>query len=156
MSQNLISLSFTGEQLAAIDAALSSLEQEFTDLIAMPAYERRQLTKMGNKSEAFCRQAIEVLIANPYVLPQNFDLAELQRDLAALDQLRPRLIRLSRLLERATDTETVLGSDIMSAALEGYAMLKVAGKTAGIESLRKTLAARFNRTARATSTETKH
>jgi len=155
MSQNLISLSFSGERLVAIDAALSSLEQEFADLIAMPAHERRQLTKMGDKSEAFCRQAIEVLNANPYVLPQNFDLAELQRDLAALDQLRPRLFRLSRLLERATDTETVLGSDIMSAALEGYAMLKVAGRTEGIEGLRKTLAARFNRTSRAATTNPK-
>jgi len=149
MSQNLISLRFATEQLAAIDAALASLEQELSALIAIPAQERRQLTKMGDKSEAFCRQAVEVLAANPKVLPQNFDLAELQQDLATLDQLRPRLVRMTRLMERATDTETALGSDIMSSALEGYAMLKVAGKTEGVEGLRRTLATRFNRSARA-------
>lgn len=153
MSQNLISLRFATEQLAAIDAALASLEQELSALIAIPAQERRQLTKMGDKSEAFCRQAVEVLAANPKVLPQNFDLAELQQDLATLDQLRPRLVRMTRLMERATDTETALGSDIMSSALEGYAMLKVAGKTEGVEGLRKTLATRFNRSARAAASK---
>lgn len=154
MSQNLVSLRFQAEQLSAVDAALSSLEQQLANLVAIPADERRKLTKMGDKSEAFCRQAIEVLGANPNVLPRNFDLVELQQDLAALDQLRPRLIRLAQLLERATDTETALGSDIMSSALEGYAMLKVAGKGEGVEGLRRTLSARFSRTSRVVAAST--
>jgi len=149
MSQNLVSLRFHSEQLSAVDAALTSLEQHLTNLIAIPAEERRKLTKMGDKSEAFCRQAIEVLNANPNVLPRNFDLDELQQDLLALDQLRPRLVRLAQLMERGTDTETALGSDIMSSALEGYAMLKVAGKAEGVEGLRRTLSARFSRAPRA-------
>jgi hypothetical protein len=35
---------------------------------------------------------------------------------------------LRRLLEKADDGETALGSDVMSAALEGDALLKVSGK----------------------------
>lgn len=155
MSQNIVSLRFQVEQLSAVDAALTSLEEHLAILIAMPASERRKLTKMGDKSEAFCRQAIEVLSANPNVLPRNFDLAELQQDLLALDQLRPRLVRLAQLLERATDTETALGSDIMSSALEGYAMLKVAGKAEGVEGLRRTLSARFSRASRTTTVATR-
>lgn len=149
MSQNLISLQFTAEQLSAIDAALTALEEQLSSLIAIPASERRQLNKMGDKSEAFCRQALDVLAANPAVLPRNFDLPELQRDLATLDQLRPRLMRLTRLHERASDTETALGSDLMSGALEGYALLKVVGRSEGLEGLRKTLSARFSRSSRA-------
>jgi hypothetical protein len=57
--------------------------------------------------------------------------------------LRPRLQRLLRLTERASDTEIALGSDVMNAALQGYALLRVAGKNQGLEGLRKELGSRF-------------
>ncbi len=44
-----------------------------------------------------------------------------------------------------TDTHMALGSDLMTNALEGYAVLKVAGKGEGLDSLRRMLSARFNR-----------
>jgi hypothetical protein len=47
------------------------------------------------------------------------------------------------LLEKAD--ETALGSDVMSAALEGYALLKVSGKGAGLDALRHGMSARFTR-----------
>ncbi|WP_336806881.1 hypothetical protein [Fulvimonas yonginensis] len=99
-----------------------------TGLIALTPEQRHQLTKMGDKSEAFCRQAGHVFGENPGVLPRNFDLEGYQRDLAALNALRPRLMRLATLHQRALDTEMAIGSDLMTNALEGYAMLKVAGK----------------------------
>ena len=55
------------------------------------------------------------------------------------------MMRLARLHERAEDTQTALGSDLMTNALEGYAVLKVAGKGEGLDGLRKMLSARFNR-----------
>jgi hypothetical protein len=64
-------------------------------------------------------------------------------DLQALDRLRPRLLRLQRLAERASDTDIALGSDVMQVALQGYALLKVAGKNQGLEGLRKELGTRF-------------
>ena len=66
-------------------------------------------------------------------------------DMATLDALRPTMIRLERLHERMTDTHMALGSDLMTNALEGYAVLKVAGKGEGLDSLRRMLSARFNR-----------
>lgn len=53
--------------------------------------------------------------------------------------------RLRRLTERAEDTEAVLGSDVMTLTLEGYALLKVAGRNQGLEGLRKDLSARSPR-----------
>ena len=50
--------------------------------------------------------------------------------------------------KRGEDTEILLGSDIFSAALEGYALLKVSGKNHGLEDLRKGLSARFGRARR--------
>lgn len=147
MSQNLIDLTFNADALATLDDTLKSLEQQLVGLLALDTYQRRHLTKMGDKSEAFCRQTVDVLGQNIGVLPRNFDYDGLRRDLETLDALRPRLMRLARLHERASDTEMALGSDVMTQSLEGYAFLKVAGKNEGLDNARRALSARFARTA---------
>lgn len=148
MTQNLMSLALSADDLDAIDAALSALEARLTGLVALQPDDRRGLTKMGDKSEAFCRQTLTVLAQNPQVIPPSFDLVEARADLAAVDVLRPRLARLRRLTERAEDSEMALGSDVMIASLEGYALLKVSGRNQGLEGLRQSLSARFGKTAR--------
>ena len=145
MAQNLVDLDFTADTLAAIDAAITALEAGFAGLLALTPDQRQGLTKMGDKSEAFCRQAGHVFGDNPGVLPGNFDLAGYQRDLATLDALRPRLVRMGKLHQRGADTEMAIGSDLMTNALEGYAVFKVAGKGQGLDDARKALAARFAR-----------
>ncbi|TWI04655.1 hypothetical protein IP90_00788 [Luteimonas cucumeris] len=146
MSQNLISLTLTDEQLAAADQALTLLEDAFAHLVALDGDERKGLNRMGAKSEQFCRQTLGVLVQNPQVVPASIGVAGAVEDLAALDRLRPRLQRLKKLAERAEDSETALGSDVMSLALEGYALLKVAGRNQGLEALRRELSGRFNKT----------
>ena len=148
MTQNLMSLALSADDLDAVDAALSALEARLTGLVALQPDDRRGLTKMGDKSEAFCRQTLTVLQQNPQVIPPSFDLVEARADLAAVDVLRPRLARLRRLTERAEDSEMALGSDVMIASLEGYALLKVSGRNQGLEGLRQSLSARFGKTAR--------
>lgn len=148
MSQNLVSLTLTDAQLSAIDQALFDLELQLTELIALDVDKRRSLARMGDKSETFCRQALNVLAHNPQIVPPSLKLADGQADLAALDRLRPRLQRLQRLTERASDTEIALGSDVMNVALQGYALLKVSGKNQGLEGLRKELGARFAKSSR--------
>lgn len=149
MSQNLATLTLTDAQLQAIDQALADLETQFTDLVALDRDQRRSLARMGVKSEAFCRQALNALALNPQVVPSSIRLADAQADLLSLDRLRPRLQRLQRLAERAGDTEVALGSDVMTVALQGYALLRVAGRNQGLEGLRKSLGARFAKAARA-------
>lgn len=56
---------------------------------------------------------------------------------------RARTVLVMRLYQRMLDTETALGSDIMSNSVEGYQLLKFAGKSAGLDSLRKQLSTRF-------------
>ncbi|UWX03663.1 hypothetical protein H1235_12630 [Pseudoxanthomonas sp. NC8] len=145
MTQNLIDLELSAESLAAIDAALATLEAQLTPLLGLDPAARRGLTKMGDKSEAFCRQAVVAFSQNAEVLPRNFDLTAYQRDLTTLDALRPRRQRLGRLQELLEDSEMAVGSDLMTASLEGYAVLKVAGKGAGLDGLRQMLSARFTR-----------
>ena len=152
MSQNLISLTLTDAQLQAADAALTSLETAFAGLIALQGDERIGLNRMGTKSEQFCRQTLNILGQNPQIVPSTIKVADAQGDLIALDRLRPRLQRLQKLVERAEDSEVALGSDVMSLALEGYALLKVAGRNQGLEALRKDLSTRFSKTYASTTT----
>ena len=145
MSQNLIEVAFTAEQLARIDAVLGELETLCAPLIALTPGQRRELNKMGDKSEAFCRQATATVLQYRELLPRNFDVDGMAADLTAIDVLRPRLLRLERLRQRALDTTTALGSDLMVNALEGYGMLKIVGRGEGLDAARKTLGARFSR-----------
>ena len=103
---------------------------------------------MGGKSEAFCRQTLIVLEQNSHIVPPGLDLAGAAQDLVALDLLRPRFNRLRQLAGRADDTEAALGSDLMSMALEGYALAKVLGKGSELETLKNAMSARFSRRSR--------
>lgn len=145
MSQNLISLQLSAADLTAVDAALKTLEEKFAGLIDLSIEQRSTITKMGDKSEAFCRKAVEVLSNNPGVLSVNYNLAEVKRDLAAFDALRPRLLRVGKLYEKMQDSQMALGSDLMTASLEGYAFLKVAGKGEALDTARAALSVRFSR-----------
>ena len=143
MSQNLISLALTAEQLDAVQKALGVLEQNLAGLVELSVDDRSQLLKMGSKSEMFARKAREVLAQSPEILPGTFELAEFAADIDALDQLRPVFARIAGLAGRAEDTEMALGSDIYNAALEGYRFAKLAGKGAALDELRAQAAVRF-------------
>jgi hypothetical protein len=142
MIQNLLSLTLGEDDLAGIDNALSILETHFAALPELSADDMRSLNKMGGKSEPLCRQTLTLLAQTTQSLPPSFDLAEARNDLASLDQLRPRFHRLRALMGKADGAETALGSDIINAALEGYALLKVSGKGAALETLREAMSAR--------------
>jgi hypothetical protein len=146
--KNLVSLSFSAEDLTALDAALIVIEEKLAGLVSLTPAQVRSLAKMGEKSEVFCRSVLQVLGQNPQVVTPALGLPEANADLAALDALRPRLRRLKLLTTRGEDTLQALGADVMSAALEGYALLKVSGRSSGLEDQRRELGSRFSRSAR--------
>lgn len=146
--QNIISVQLSDQDLAEVDQALATLQRVFAALVVLQPQQRRELTKMGDKSEAFCRQTLALLAANPQIVPSSLRLAEAQADLQALDRLRPRLLQLSQLVERADDSLLALGSDVMTAALEGYGLLKLSGKSEALKGARRELSSRFSRRAR--------
>ncbi|MHB8911609.1 MAG: hypothetical protein ACYC42_02920 [Lysobacter sp.] len=148
VSQNLVSLTITDDQLAAALAGLAQVEAALPGLVSLDPGERKSLLHMEQKSEVFCRQTVRVLGQNPQIVPASLDLRGAQADLAALDQLRPVLERLQRLVSRAEDTTTALGSDIMDVALDGYGQLKLSGAAHGLDDLRKELSTRWAKTRR--------
>lgn len=152
MTQDLLSLGINDADWTAIDGALTTLETKLGEkLLDLTIEQRSRLTKMGDKSEAFCRQALIVGRQNASKLPADTaaDLTTEEADLADLDKLRPRLARLAALAEKADDSEVALGSDIMVFSLGLYGILKALGAGAGLDDLRAQMGARFARGPRA-------
>ena len=70
MTQDLINLGISDADWTAIDAALTTLEEKLgTKLLDLTVEQRSRLTKMGDKSEAFCRQALITGRQNAAKLP---------------------------------------------------------------------------------------
>jgi hypothetical protein len=143
VNKGLISLAIEETGWSSADESIAQLETIFADLVAIEAEQRRRLVKMGKNSESFCRLAVDLMEQNPQVIPASLSVVDARADLDAIDRLRPRLIRLRRLVRRMTDSETALGSDVIVASLQGYKLLKVSGKNQGLENLRSSLGARF-------------
>ena len=96
MSQNLVSLSLTNDQIAAIDHSIGELENQLQGLVSLSIDSRRTAAKMGPKSEAFCRQTINALRLYPQVVPPSVGVDDAHSDLDTLDQLRPLFQRVHR------------------------------------------------------------
>ena len=136
---------FTAEDLAAVDAALAVLEERFALMEALEREERQRLFKMGSKTEKFCREVLTVLDKNRQLAPPAMDLNGALGALRTIDQLRPRTRRVLALVARMRDTELALGSDVATAARQGYAVMGEYGSRHGLDGMRKTLGARFKR-----------
>jgi hypothetical protein len=156
MTQDLLALGISAADWAEIDAALTTLETKLgSKLKDLTPEQRSRLTKMGDKSEAFCRQALVVGRQNAARLPADTaaDLTAEETDLADLDKLRPRIARITALAEKAGDSEVALGSDIMIFCLSLYGVLKAISAGGGLDELKSQISVRFNRRPRSPKPE---
>ncbi|WP_133498692.1 hypothetical protein [Cognatilysobacter terrigena] len=145
MSHSPIAMDLGDDQLHVVRSALDRIEAALPMLVTLESHERRLLTTMGAKSEAFARQTLRVLEHNPKIVPPGFDVAGAQADLRAVERLRPVLERVQQLAARLDDTVAALGSDVMDSAFEGYALIKLSGGALGLDELRRELSGRAGR-----------
>ena len=143
MAASRISLSLTPAQLKELDRALKTLASVIPEMASMTPLERRRLKTMGRKDENFCRETLNAMERNPSLVNPALGLESARADLEALDQLRPRLQELQRVMEQYQDLAALLGSDVMATSLEAYGLLRVSGKAQGLTSLRQDLGTRF-------------
>jgi hypothetical protein len=148
MNQDLLNLDISPEDWADIDAAVTVLENKLSSkLIDLSIEQRKTVTKMGNKSEAFCRQTLILARQQVGKLPADFAAAlpGAEADLTARDTLLVRLGRLQSVCEKTDDSEMALGSDVMVYCLETYGVLKAIGVGDGLDELRSQVGTRFKR-----------
>lgn len=148
MGQNLADVHFDATQWTTLDGTIASVEQTWQPMLVTLEGDPRRLIKMGRGSEVFCHAAYRVMNENRHLMPPDIDVDEMGRDLASHDELATRRTRIDRLVQKLTDTDIALGSDIMATALRGYAQLKLSGKAAGLDSLRRELGKQFEKSPR--------
>jgi hypothetical protein len=142
---NLVSATLTAADLQAVSDALATVRAKLPFLTDLTPQDKRRLFKMGDGSRAFVEKALIAAQANPQVLPPAFDLAEYSRDWALWAQLGVVTNNITQLAELVDDTQTALGSDLMSAALTAYGHLSEAS-VGGLEEIKADLGKRFSRT----------
>ena len=145
MRQNLVDIHFAAEAVADIERALDTLDARLTELIALTPRQRQRITKMGNSSRGFCERALQAAQQHAGLMPRDFDIDGCVRDLEAMDQLFRWRLRIAHLHQRLTDTQTALGSDVMTTTLAIYAVLKVVGAREGVDGEMRELGSRFAR-----------
>ena len=143
--KNNLDVTLTTEQSAGVTAAVAALYTAMPFLVSLTNADRRRLTKLGDKSEAFVRQAHQIVRDHEDVLPAGINLDQMDRDAAIRDLLLPVHQQLTQILTMVNDTITVAGSDLMKASHIVYRALKSHGEEAGLRLVRDELGRRFAR-----------
>ncbi|MBK7938080.1 MAG: hypothetical protein IPJ82_13745 [Lewinellaceae bacterium] len=120
---NQISLTLSAEEIKAVSDALQVLESKVPFLIDLTRDEKKALKIMGDKTQAFVEQSLEIVKNNAALVPNFVDIGEMERDLGAWKALWPTATRVLALADRFDDTMAALGSDAYRAALDIYAQL---------------------------------
>ncbi len=160
MSQeNLVSLTIPADKLSAIQSnitALNTLLESYL-LFNLTPQDRKELTKMGDKTIAFVQKSLEYAEKNPTLVPTYLNLTEAKSDLSLTQDLNNILNQISTLQRAIEDTMMVAGSEAYTAALVFYNSVKGASRVnvPGSEAIHKDLQERFAVKPRKTETETK-
>lgn len=141
---NLVSATLTAADMQAVSDALATIRTKLPFLIDLSPQDKRRLFKMGDGSRAFVEKALIAAQANPQVLPPAFNLAEYTSDWALWAQMSALANNVTQLSELMDDTQTALGSDLMSAALSAYGYLNEAS-VGGLGEIKNDLGKRFTR-----------
>lgn len=150
---NLVSATLTPEDQQAVLNAIAVIKSKLPFLLSTTAEERKMLTKMGDKSQAFVSMALDLARQSQDYLPRSFEVEEMRKDVELYQQLRPILLALTQLQELVDNTSMVVGSEAMVAALTVYNSAKEHGQEAGIDAILEEMGQRFSRMRKAKTDE---
>jgi hypothetical protein len=129
MVEDRISLNIAESEKDAIREALQILQDKLMPkLITLSVEERSRLTKMGDKSFSFVKDAKLHIDQNPKLVPGYLDVEEMTVDLRAVEALKEYYNTLQQLLQAVDDTMMLSGSEAMVTALSFYTAVKGASK----------------------------
>ncbi|MGC9400490.1 MAG: hypothetical protein ACP5HM_15325 [Anaerolineae bacterium] len=128
MVANRIQAEITQEDQQAVLDILAEIRERLPFLLNLTAEERQALPKMGEKSRAFVDEALALVREDPDLLPADFEVEELEKDIALYDRLQPILFAVLQLEDLLLSTTVAASSDAYSAALAIYERAQEAGK----------------------------
>ena len=112
--------------------------------------ERLQLAKVGDKTEAFVRKAVDVCERHSDILSESF-VRELRKDAELWASLMPIQAAIDRLQQKIDDTVIQVGAESYAAARTVYAVTKTPFAEAELKTAADQLGKRFGRRSRAAS-----
>lgn len=148
-----IDATITPEQVEQILAVLKTVQKQLPFLVGLSAQERRQLVKMGRKSQTFAARALDMAVQHSDIMPRHLNVEEARRDLALFEALNPILQAVSHLRELIEDTQMLAGSEAYATARLAYNSAKVSGKNLGLDDIVEDLSQQFRRTRKQTPVE---
>jgi hypothetical protein len=95
-------------------------------LLTLTPTERRDMSKMGDKTLSFVEKAQDYAYQYPQLCPSYFDIKALDTDMADATGLRKVYITSKQLSDNIDDTVMVAGSEAYQAALVFYQAVKAA------------------------------
>ena len=123
--ENLISVSFTEEELAQLDQHLLGIRQILTGkTVNLTPDQRRQYGRIANQNKLIVDKAKNYMEQHPDWIPRFVDKAEFDRDYTARQQVESRVQLLENLATQLIDTKTLLDHDNYNNALSFYRMLR--------------------------------
>jgi hypothetical protein len=107
--------------LAALAGVGRGRKQKLPFLINLATEDRKTLPRTGGKVQTFIKEALDVAVQNPTILPVAFDVNEMIGDMELMAYLTSMQLTLRQLLRQVDDTVMQLGSQAYAAARTVYA-----------------------------------
>ena len=155
--ENLISVSFTEEELTQLDSHLLDIRQILNGkTVNLTPDQRRQYGRIANQNKLIVDKAKNYMEQHPDWIPRFVDKAEFDRDYTARQQEENRVQLLENLSTQLIDTKTLLDHDNYNNALSFYRMLRfLAGENEpGAKPVYEDMRVLFNRTGTSNNTDT--
>ncbi|MGR3856719.1 hypothetical protein [Chryseobacterium indologenes] len=122
---NLISLSFTAEELTKLDQALQTIDTVLSGkTINLTSEERQQYGSIAEQNKLFVNKAKIYMEQYPQYVPNFLDKVEFDKDYLGREQVEQRLQIMSSLTEQLSDTKVLLDHDNYHNAITFYRNMK--------------------------------
>lgn len=149
MTISKIDVDLSAADIEEVLASLEAIHKKLSFLIGLTPNERRQIAKLGRKSQTFVAKALDVATQHSNLMPGCLNIEEARRDLLLFESLNPVLQSISQLKELIEDTQMLAGSEAYAAARVAYSSIKTVGKSRGLDDVVQDLAQQFRRPRRA-------
>ncbi len=147
---NLVSVSFTAEELSTLDNALSQIKQVLNGKTVNLTPDEKQLYgKVSEENKLIINKVADVEANYPEHHPPFLDKAEFDRDFKTRTEIESRIAKMQSMLEELTDTKTLLDNDNYTYSIAYYRYIKmlsgqdVPGTTSIYEDLKKVYASQI-------------
>ncbi|MEO1300198.1 MAG: hypothetical protein AAFW75_31385 [Cyanobacteria bacterium J06636_16] len=134
-----VDAAISADDLKAVTDALETIREKLPFLVGLTSTQRRELVKIGRKSQTFVVQALDMAEEHSDLMPRCLSVEDARRDMELFEALNPILLSLSQLQKLVEDTQMVAGSEAYAAARLAYQSAKTLGKGLGLDEAIATL-----------------